>query len=72
MLKKYLGNPIKQDLTEEICQHEGLDAFVDNLATVFGRKHNVIVTGKDTVRLAAEVLKNITWKRCLSGDPVKL
>ena len=34
-------------------QHEGLDAFVDNLAAVFGRKHNVIVAGKDTMRLTA-------------------
>ena len=34
-------------------QDEGLDAFVDNLASVFGRKHNVIVTDKDTVRFTA-------------------
>ncbi len=32
-------------------QNEGLDAFVDNFASVFGRKHQVVITDKDTVRL---------------------
>ena len=33
-------------------QQEGLDAFVDDLTSVFGRKHNVVVTGKNAVRLS--------------------
>lgn len=32
---------------------EGLDASIDDLASVFGRKDNVVVTRKDTVRFVA-------------------
>ena len=33
--------------------NEGLNPFVDNLASVLGRKHNVVITDKDTMGFVA-------------------